>query len=97
MEKKKTVKKKPDFESSLKELEMIAEKLESGELGLEDSIAEFEKGIKYAKFCHDKLEEAEKKISILQKSREGEVKEKKVRYDPETGEVEDDDLQGLLL
>jgi exodeoxyribonuclease VII small subunit len=97
LEKKKTAKKKPDFESSLMELEKIAEKLESGELGLEDSIAEFEKGIKYAKFCHQKLEEAENKISILQKGRNGEVKEKKVRFDPETGEVKDDDLQGSLL
>ncbi len=91
------MKKKQDFESSLGELEKIAEKLESGELGLEDSIAEFEKGIRYAKFCHDRLEEAEKKISILQKSRNGEVKKKEVRFDPETGEVEDDDLQGSLL
>jgi exodeoxyribonuclease VII small subunit len=97
LEKKKTAKKKQNFESSLEALEKIAEKLESGDLGLEDSIAEFEKGIKYAKFCHDRLEEAEEKISILQRGKNGEVKEKNIECDPETGEVEDDDLQGSLL
>jgi exodeoxyribonuclease VII small subunit len=97
MEKKKSGKKTMDFESSLKELEKIAVKLESGELGLEESITEFEKGINFARFCHEKLEEAEKKISILQKGKNGQVNEKNLKIDSESGEVEDDDLQGSLL
>ncbi|MCL2025206.1 MAG: exodeoxyribonuclease VII small subunit [Leptospirales bacterium] len=86
------------FEKALGELETIAVKLERGELGLDESIAEFEKGIKYAKYCHDKLEEAERKISILQKGENSVVEKKPVRIKPDTGEIEDDEeLQGSLL
>jgi len=86
------------FEKALEELEAIAIKLEKGELGLDESIAEFEKGIKYAKYCHDKLEEAERKIDILQKGESSVVEKKPVRIKPDTGEIEDDEeLQGSLL
>ena len=86
------------FEKALEELEAIAVKLEKGELGLDESITEFEKGIKYAKYCHDKLEEAERKINILQKGESSVVEKKPVRVKPDTGEIEDDeDLQGSLL
>ena len=83
---------------SLKELEKIASDLESGELGLEDSIEIFEKGMGYAKFCHEKLEEAERKISILQKGENGDVAQKQVKVKKDTGEIDDEeDLQGSLL
>jgi len=86
------------FEKALEELETIAIKLEKGELGLDESIVEFEKGIKYAKYCHNKLEEAERKISILQKGESSVVEKKPVRIKPDTGEIEDDEeLQGSLL
>jgi len=97
MDKKKILKQKIDFESSLKELEKIAEKLESGELGLDMAIREYEKGMEYAKFCHEKLEEAERMIIILQKGDKGHVKGRKLKIDEDTGEVEDEDLQGSLL
>ena len=86
------------FEKALEELEAIAIKLEKGGLGLDESIAEFEKGIKYAKYCHDKLGEAERKIDILQKGGNSVVEKKPVRIKPDTGEIEDDEeLQGSLL
>ena len=86
------------FEQSLKKLEEIAEKLENGELGLDSSINEFEKGIKLAKFCHEKLEEAERKIEILQKGDSGKVKKKEIKIKEDTGEIMDDeDMQGSLL
>lgn len=86
-----------DFEKALRELEKVASELESGDLGLEESIARFEKGIRLAKYCHDRLDEAERKIEILQKGGEG-VEKKQVRVKSETGEIEDDDeLQGSLL
>lgn len=98
LDKKKTVKSKMNFEASLKDLEEVASSLESGELGLDESIKEFEKGVKLAKFCHDKLEEAERKIEILQKGEDNEVKSRPVKIKSDTGEVEDDgDLQGSLL
>ena len=56
---------KKTFEDSLKELEEVAIKLETGNLGLDEAIEEFEKGMKLSKECTKKLDEAEKKINIL--------------------------------
>ena len=53
------------FEESIVELEQIVESLEKDDLNLDDSIAKFEQGMKIAKDCNKKLEEAEKKITIL--------------------------------
>ena len=91
--------KQPDFEKALSELEEIAIRLEDGELGLDDSIKEFEKGIKLARICHEKLEEAERKIEILQKGDSSKkVKSRKVAVKSDTGEIEDDEeLQGSLI
>jgi len=95
---KKEPKTKMTFEKALGELERIAQRLESGEAGLEESLKEFEKGIELAKFCHDKLEEAERKIDILQKGTDGTIRGKGVRVKQETGEIEEDEeMQGSLL
>ena len=56
---------KKTFEENLKELESIVSELEKGDLGLEEAICKFEKGIAVSKECNAKLEEAEKKINIL--------------------------------
>ena len=86
------------FEKAIKELEEIARRLEEGELSLDESISQFEQGVHLARFCHEKLEEAERKIEILQKTDNGQVKKKPVRVKEETGEIDDDeDLQGSLL
>jgi len=104
MEKKKTAKamaektEKIDFEKALTQLEEIAVKLEDGDLGLDESISQFEKGMKLAKFCRQKLDEAERKIEILQKGADGQVSAKEVDVDDASGEIEnEDDLQGSLL
>lgn len=57
--------KKKSFEDSLKELENIVSKLESGELPLEKSLEEFEVGTRLYKECKDQLSVAEKKIALL--------------------------------
>ena len=62
------------FEESIVELEQIVESLEKDDLNLDDSIAKFEQGMKIAKDCNKKLEEAEKKITILLNDH-GEIKE----------------------
>ena len=62
------------FEESIEELEQIVESLENDELNLDDSIAKFEQGMQIAKDCNKKLEEAEKKITILL-NENGEIKE----------------------
>lgn len=60
--------KKKSFEESLKELENIVSKLESGELALEQSLEQFEVGTKLYKECKDQLSIAEKKIAVLTES-----------------------------
>lgn len=98
MEKEKKISQKTSFEEALRELEESAMKLESGELGLDDSIREFEKGIKLARFCQQKLDEAERKIEILQKGTEGNIKSERVAVKSDTGEIEEgEDLQGSLI
>lgn len=62
------------FEEALKKLESIVEGLEQGKISLEDSLKKYEEGIKLAKFCSEKLDEAEKKIEILSRDSSGKVK-----------------------
>ena len=56
---------KKSFEQSLKQLEQIVREMESGELPLEQAIRKFEEGIELSKFCAQKLEETERKITLL--------------------------------
>ena len=53
------------FESSLQQLKKIVGHMESGELGLQDSLEQFEKGIKLAKVCQDTLANAELRVEQL--------------------------------
>jgi exodeoxyribonuclease VII small subunit len=54
-----------DFEKALARLEEITEKLESGEVKLEDSMALYSEGAELAALCNKKLNEAEKKIKVI--------------------------------
>ena len=64
------------FEQSMKQLERIVQELEDGDLPLEKAIKKFEEGIKLTKLCSEKLDETEKKISVLLKDSEGQAAEK---------------------
>lgn len=59
-----------DFESALKELETISERLEIGECSLEESIKLYEKGIELSKACADVLKQAKQKIITLEEAEE---------------------------
>jgi exodeoxyribonuclease VII small subunit len=61
------------FESALTELEQVVDRLESGELSLEESLEAFEKGVGLVKYCNQKLNEVEKKVEILIKDKEGKL------------------------
>lgn len=61
------------FEQSMKQLEQIVQDLESGDLPLEKAIKKFEEGIKLSKLCARKLDETEKKISILLEDGRGNI------------------------
>jgi len=57
--------KKLDLESSLQSLEELVERMENGGLNLEESLKEFEQGIKLVQACQKSLTEAEQKVEIL--------------------------------
>ncbi len=61
-------KEKRKFEDSLAELETIVQKLEQGEVDLDESLKFFEQGVELYNFCKKELEQASKKIEILAKS-----------------------------
>jgi exodeoxyribonuclease VII small subunit len=54
-----------DFESAIAELDTIAKTLEEGDLPLEKSLELYERGVQLSRFCHSKLEAAERRIEIL--------------------------------
>ena len=68
--------KKKTFEDSMSQLEKIVEDLEDGDLPLETALKKFEEGVRLSKYCSDKLEETEKKVSVLLKDDAGQVTEK---------------------
>ena len=63
--------KSEQFEESLKRLQVIVEKLEQGDLPLETAMESFTEGIQLVQLCHQKLEEAEKKVQLLVKDQQG--------------------------
>ncbi len=55
-----------DFEAAISELESIVKKLEEGgDLSLEESLKLYERGVTLSKFCHARLEDAERRIELL--------------------------------
>lgn len=62
------------FETSLKKLEDIVKRLEGGSLSLEDSLKAFEEGVKHSAYCSGKLDEAERRVEILLKQKDGSLK-----------------------
>ncbi len=61
-----------DFEAAIAELETVVKKLEDGDLSLEASLALYERGVQLSRFCHARLEEAERRIEVL--NERGELK-----------------------
>ncbi|HNQ23166.1 MAG TPA: exodeoxyribonuclease VII small subunit [Phycisphaerae bacterium] len=66
-------KKPPTFEEALRQLETIAEQIEQGRIGLEESISKYEEGMNLIKLCRDILARAELKIQQLQMHEDGAV------------------------
>ena len=81
------------FEDELKDLEGIVGQIDSGELSLEDSITAFERGVGLVRSLNQKLDEVERKVELLMRNAQGELKT--TPYDPvaagaESGEKPDD-------
>ena len=66
---------KKTFEQSMEQLEQIVQELESGDLPLEKAIKKFEEGIQLSKLCAKKLDETEKKVSLLLEDEQGNITE----------------------
>ncbi len=88
------------FEIALSRLEQIVTKMEESDLPLDEAMEAYEQGILYIRHCRARLEEAQERIEILEKSpgeskaiRKREVKVKQAEKEP----VLDDQLQGTLL
>ena len=79
---------KKTFEQSMKQLEQIVLELESGNLPLEQALKKFEEGMQLSKFCSQKLEETERKITQLMQNSTGGIVEKPFPApDDETNEI----------
>jgi exodeoxyribonuclease VII small subunit len=76
---------KPTFETSLEQLQSTVKKLESGELTLEQSLQQFEEGVKLTRACQEQLTAAEKRVEILMKVGTGEAGESKPEFQPFPG------------
>ena len=61
-----------DFEAAVAELESIVKKLEEGDLPLEQSLKLYERGVELSRYCHARLEDAERRIELL--NERGELK-----------------------
>jgi len=67
------MKKEKAFEEALRELEEIVNRLEQGEIPLEEALQLFEQGVKLSRSCHTKLDEAQKRVEILLKDEGGKM------------------------
>ena len=70
-----------DFEAAIAELDGIVKRLEEGDLPLEQSLALYERGVQLSRFCHAKLEDAERRIEIL--TERGELKSAPASLSPD--------------
>ena len=78
---------KERFEDALNKLEKIVSKLEEGDIPLEESLKLFEEGIRLSRFCNQKLDEAEKKVEILLKGKNGVLKSRSFDPSASSGQV----------
>jgi exodeoxyribonuclease VII small subunit len=69
------------FETTLKKLEEVVKRLEGGDLTLDESLKAFEDGVKYAAFCTKKLNEAEEKVELLLRRKDGSFAKEPFRLD----------------
>ena len=76
-----------EFEKAFQQLEKIVQRLEREELPLDESLQLFEEGIRLSRFCHQRLEEVEKKIETILADAKGQP----VTEPFDTGELLDED------
>ncbi len=75
-----------DFESALTELDAIVKTMEEGDQTLERSMELYERGLQLSRFCHSKLEEAERRVEILNERGEIRLAPASLGVDPDEGD-----------
>ena len=75
---------KVKFEEKLASLEKIVDEMESGDLTLDESLAKYEEGVKALKKCYEMLRDAERRVEVLLKGEDGELKSAPLEESPET-------------
>ena len=82
-----------DFERKLTDLEAVVERLEQGDLPLEESVRLFEEGMKLSESCRQELEAAEGRIQILMRQADGKVQAREFEVETELEEEIVDDTE----
>jgi exodeoxyribonuclease VII small subunit len=80
---------KATFETALKQLDEIVKALESEDYPIEEALKKFEEGIAISKYCSKKLDETERKISILLKNQGGDIQSEP--FDPDLTAISSDE------
>lgn len=81
-----------EFEKAFQQLEKIVQRLESEELPLDDSLQLFEEGIRLSRFCHQRLEEVEKKIELILADAKGQPRTEPFEPEEQGAGDEDDEI-----
>ena len=81
-----------EFEKAFQHLETIVKRLESEEMPLDESLQLFEEGIRLSRFCHQRLEEVEKKIELILADAKGQPRTEP--FEPEEQDAGDEDEIG---
>ncbi|MGH7987579.1 MAG: exodeoxyribonuclease VII small subunit [Candidatus Binataceae bacterium] len=84
---------KKKFEDELKDLEGLVTQIDSGELSLEESISAFERGVVLVRSLNGRLDEAERKIEVLMRDADGDLKS--VPFEPAPAIHREDDDERL--
>jgi exodeoxyribonuclease VII small subunit len=84
---------KMTFETAMKQLEQIVQDLETGDMPLEKAIKKFEEGIKISKYCSEKLNESERRITLLMQDPDGK-KVSEIPFETENEISEENDPRG---
>jgi exodeoxyribonuclease VII small subunit len=71
------------FEDALESLEETVQRLESGELSLEESLAAFEQGVSLVRLLNDKLGEVEQRVEVLMRDTSGRLRSRTLEVEPE--------------
>ncbi|HEV8659548.1 MAG TPA: exodeoxyribonuclease VII small subunit [Thermoanaerobaculia bacterium] len=82
-----------EFEKAFKELETIVQRLESEELPLDESLRLFEQGINLSRFCHQRLEEVEKKIELILADAKGQPRTEPFEIEEDLDETQAEDVE----